>query len=71
MRFEEVIAFERKDAEKNTMIQNTLDLLADYGDIPDSLRKKLEDTDDIDLLKQYHKLAARAESMEAFERQLP
>lgn len=79
MRFEEVIAFERKDAAqeasaktmKNTMIQNTLDLLEDYGNIPDSLRQKLEATDDIDLLKKYHKLAAKAESMEAFEKQLP
>lgn len=53
------------------MIQNTLDLLEDYGNIPDSLRQKLEATDDIDLLKKYHKLAAKAESMEAFEKQLP
>lgn len=71
MRFEEVIAFERKDAEKNTMIQNTLDLLEDYGNIPDSLRQKLKATDDIDLLRKYLKLAARAGSMEAFEKQLP
>ena len=75
MRFEELIAFQRKDAaqetKKITMIQDTIDLLEDYGDIPDSLQKKLEATDDIDLLKKYHKLAARAESIEAFEKQLP
>lgn len=75
MRFEELIAYHRKDATQEatakTMIQNILDLLEDYGNIPDSLQKKLEATDDIDLLKKYLKLAAKAESIEAFEKQLP
>ncbi len=75
MRFEEVIAFERKEAAektaKATKVQDILELLEDYGPIPSSLQKKLEAIDDIDLLKKYLKLAARADSLEAFESQLP
>lgn len=75
MRFKEVIAFERKEAAektaKATKVQDILELLEDYGPIPSSLQKKLEAIDDIDLLKKYLKLAARADSLEAFESQLP
>ncbi|MCI8691394.1 MAG: hypothetical protein HFH91_01390 [Lachnospiraceae bacterium] len=73
MRFEELIAFARKDAAeeaaekaaKNTKVQAILELLEDYGEIPDSLPEMLQQSND-EALKKYHKLAARAESIEAF-----
>lgn len=34
--------------------------------MPDSLEKQLEETEDMDLLKKYLKLAARADSIDAF-----
>lgn len=73
MRFEEIIAFERKDAAEqaaqaatqNTQIQAILELLEDYGEIPDFLNEELHCADS-DTLKKYHKLAAKSDSIEAF-----
>ena len=73
MRFEELIAFERKeaaeeaakDAFRRITIQNILDLLEDYGQIPDILKQKLEQSNS-EALRKYHKFAAKADSMEAF-----
>lgn len=73
MRFEELIAFERKDAAeeaakeaiKDTKVQAILELLEDYGEIPDTLREKLQCADS-ENLKKYLKLAAKADSIEAF-----
>lgn len=81
MRFEELIAFERKEAaeeateqttklvSKHTTIQNILDLLEDYGEIPDALIEKLEQSDS-ESLRKYHKFAAKADSIEAFMEKL-
>lgn len=73
MRFEEIIAFERKDAAEqaaqaatqNTQIQAILELLEDYGEIPDFLNEELHCADS-DTLKKYLKLAAKTDSIEAF-----
>lgn len=73
MRFEEIIAFERKDAAQeaaqSTKIQAVLDLLEDYGEIPDALKEELRCADS-DILKKYLKLAAKADSIEAFSQML-
>ncbi|MBD5459359.1 MAG: hypothetical protein HDR26_00220 [Lachnospiraceae bacterium] len=74
MRFEEFIYYERKaaaeeaakEAAKETIMNDILDLLEDYGEIPSGLKEKLETVNDADLLRKYHKLAARAGSLEAF-----
>lgn len=65
MRFEELIAWERAEEAQNTKIQAILDLLEDYGEIPDSLTEKLRQSSD-EALKRYLKLAAKADSIEAF-----
>lgn len=65
MRFEELIAFERADAIQNIKIQNILELLEDYGEIPDTLTEKLRQSND-EALKKYLKLAAKVNSIEAF-----
>ena len=61
MRFEDLIAFERRD----TIVQDILDLLEDYGEIPDALKEKLSRTNS-EILRKYHKLAAKANSIEEF-----
>lgn len=73
MRFEEFIAFERADAAqkatlevtRNTKVQDILELLEDYGEIPDALKQKLIQASP-ETLKKYHKLAAKADSIESF-----
>jgi len=78
MSFEEYITYRcmdyaaetKKNTEKDTRIQSILELLEDYGDIPDQLKNKLEEIDDMELLKKYHKLAAKADSIEAFLREI-
>ena len=58
---------EREEAVIDTMIQAIQDLLEDYGDIPERVMKCLRETKDKDILKKWHKLAAKANSIEAFE----
>ena len=81
MRFEELIAFERADAarqaateavQKTTLevthtakVQAILELLEDYGKVPDTLEQKLVQASP-EALKTYLKLAAKADSIEAF-----
>lgn len=65
MRFEELIAWERAEAMQNTKIQDILDLLEDYGEIPTALIEKLRQSND-EALKRYHKLAAKADSIQGF-----
>lgn len=73
MRFEELIDWERAEAAEqaaqNTKIQAILELLEDYGEIPDALTEKLRLSGD-EALKRYLKLAARADSIEAFMKML-
>lgn len=70
MTFEDKIYYERRDAEKtatlNTKIQDIYELLEDHGPIPDELINKLNNEKDINILKKWHKLAAKADSLEEF-----
>lgn len=81
MRFEELIEWERAEAAEqatqiatqkaaqNTKIQDILELLEDHGEVPDALTEKLRQSGD-EALKRYHKLAAKADSIEAFMKML-
>lgn len=53
-------------AEKNTKIQDILELLEELGEVPDDVRICLEGIDDMELLRKYHKLSAKADSVERF-----
>lgn len=48
------------------MIRNIHDLLEDYGEVPESLESKLEEVKDMEVLKKYHKIAARVNSVKEF-----
>lgn len=73
MRFEELIARERAEAAgqaaeraaQDTKVQDILELLKDYGEVPDGLTERLQQSNE-EALKKYLKLAAKADSMEAF-----
>ena len=55
-----------KKTEKDTKIQDILELLEDLGEIPDGLRSCLEGIEDMNLLRRYLKLSAKAGSVEDF-----
>lgn len=67
MTFEEYLYYQRRNAAKETMVQNILELLEDYGEIPNALKEKLEAVEDMDLLKKYHKFAAKVGSIAEFQ----
>ena len=57
-------------ATKETTIDNILELLEDVGSIPSDLSERLEDIQDIDCLKKLLKIAARVDSIDAFEEKM-
>jgi hypothetical protein len=79
MKYDEIIAWERREAAEEatrtatcaTMQFAVLELLEDYGEIPDSLREQIEQEESIDTLKKWFKLAVKASSIEEFEKEMP
>ncbi len=75
MTFGEIIDRERREADDHavhrTRVNAILELLEDLGDVPVSLREKLAMIKDEETLKQLHKAAAHADSIEAFCLQMP
>ena len=74
MHLDELIAWHRRDEHNDTIIENTvnniLDLLSDYGEIPETLKKQITDQKDISTLQQWLKLAARSASIEEFRQKI-
>jgi hypothetical protein len=78
MKYDEIIAWERREAAEEatrtatcaTMQFAVLELLEDYGEIPDSLRKQIEQEESIDTLKKWHKVAAKVSNIEEFAKQI-
>ncbi|MDO4331150.1 MAG: hypothetical protein Q4C58_00490 [Eubacteriales bacterium] len=74
MRYEEIIYYERKEAAeeaaraatKNTKVQDILELLEEYGDVPAKVKSRLETEENPDTLKRWLKLAAKVDSIDAF-----
>lgn len=54
----------------NRSRQSILDLLEDLGDIPEDIRSRICAEEDTQILRQWHKAAAKAVSFEAFREQL-
>lgn len=67
MTLEEYIFYERKDEAIDTRVEAILELLEEYGEIPEKVRQRLGETRDIDTLKKWHKLAAKVRSVAEFE----
>ena len=48
--------------------EDILDLLQDLGDVPEELRERILSVRDVGVLQKLLKIAARADSIEAFEK---
>ncbi len=53
-----------------TKVDSILELLEDLGEIPESLEKELYGQTDFDVLKRWLKIAAKAESIEQFAKEI-
>ncbi|NDO51334.1 hypothetical protein FMM75_18650 [Lachnospiraceae bacterium MD335] len=60
----------REEGKIQATAENIFELLEDYGEIPERLRKLIMEQDDLELLRKWHKIAARVESMETFEEKI-
>ena len=67
MIFEEMLREEKREGRLEATRENVLELLEDLGEIPEDLQTKLEDLEDLTKLKALHKIAAKADSLCAFE----
>ena len=56
-----------KEGARENAVENILELLEDYGEIPEGLKERLNSIEDMTLLKKYHKLAARVGSITEFQ----
>ncbi|MDY3016215.1 hypothetical protein [Blautia sp.] len=71
MIFEEMLREEKQEGRQEGRLEatreNILELLEELGEIPEDLQTKFEDLEDVTKLKVLHKIAAKAESLRAFE----
>ncbi|MCR5249097.1 MAG: hypothetical protein K6E50_00670 [Lachnospiraceae bacterium] len=61
---------EREEGRLGDRVEAIIELLEDIGEIPDDLRKQLNEIRDMELLKVLLKKAARAQSIADFKREL-
>ena len=78
MRFDELMAYAQSEGRAIGMEEGRvegvlearrnmiLEVLEEYGDIPESLRHKIEDETSVDILKEWLKIAAKLQSIEGF-----
>ena len=75
MLWEEKLYYEREEASETAALkqrkEDILELLEDYGEIPERLRARIEAETEPEVLARWHKLAARCGSVSAFEEQMP
>lgn len=67
MRLDDIIYYELEEAAQNRAVQDILELLEDCGEVSEELKNKIKVQADKETLRRWHKLAARAESLEEFE----
>lgn len=70
MLFEELLKSERKEGKIEDRIETIMELLADLGPLPEALKERLENETDMNRLRVWCKLAAKAESIEQFEKEI-
>ena len=66
MIFEEMLREERAEGKAEGKAEDILDLLEELGKISEELRNKIKGEKDLETLKKWFKLVAKAESMEEF-----
>lgn len=60
----------REETEQEVKQEAVFELLEEYGAIPEHIRKAVSAQEDLTVLKRWLKLAARAGSMEQFEKEM-
>ena len=60
----------REEGKSNGKAEGILDLLEEYGEIPDLLRQRILSEQDLDQLGRWLKLAARSDSIEEFQKKM-
>ncbi len=63
MRFDDIIYYQRLDS----VMDCVLDVLAEYGEVPEELQRKIRKQSNMDLMKEWHKLAVKVSSVKEFE----
>ena len=66
MIFEEMLRDEYAEGKADSV----LELLEELGTIPDALHEKIRNEKDLEVLKKWLKLAAKADSLETFQNQM-
>ena len=66
MRWEEKLFYERLDGKLEGKIEAIMELLEEFGVIPDKLKEMILKETDLEKLKKWHKLAAKVNSIEEF-----
>ncbi len=64
---EEVKEEVKEEIKIEQKVESILELLEDYGEIPEDLKKRVVGEKNTEILRRWHKLAAKAKSMEEFE----
>lgn len=66
MKFDEIMYYAKRDGKIEARVQSILELLEDYGEIPEEVRQRLEEETNLSVLKEWVKIAARAQSIQEF-----
>lgn len=66
MKFEEIIYYERKEADRQRRLEDIWELMEEYGEIPIEVKECMEKEENNEVLKKWHKLAAKSESINDF-----
>lgn len=66
MTFEELLRSREKDGIARGKAEDILELLEDYGSVPEQLAEKISSQQNVEVLKKWLKLAARVTSVEEF-----
>ena len=66
--FEDKRAEAKAEGRAEGKAEDILELLEDYGTVPESLRETIFLQKNLDILRQWHKLASRSQTVEEFER---
>lgn len=66
MKFEEIIYYERREATLCAKREFILELLQEYGPVPDAIKERLEQETKEAVLDKWRKLAIKAGSLEVF-----
>lgn len=70
MAWHEMLKEERDEGKIEGRIESIMELLEELGEIPEELREKIEEQEELTIIKSWHKLAAKADSIEHFMEQM-